>query len=848
MNFSHKGIQNRKHQLESAATHRLHKLQLIGIRLTLIGLIFVSLFAGSFLIGMYTSILSSTPDVNSIQIVPKGYTTTIVDSEGNPIQSLVGKDANREYVTLDKIPENLQNAFIAIEDERFRKHNGVDTQGVLRALTIGIKNKGDFTQGASTITQQLLKNQVFEGGEENTLFEKIKRKLQEQFLALQTEKKYSKNQILEYYLNTINLGQNTLGVQAASKRYFNKNVSDLTLSECAVLAGITQNPSAYNPISHPAKNSQKRTTVLTYMKNQGYISSKEYTDTLRDPVYDRIQKVNKQTFSSSSITSYFTDALIEQVIQDLKAKCGYTETQAYNALYSRGLTIYSTQDKSMQKTVDSMMNNKKYYPANSRYELTYQLIVTHKDGTQITYSFSDMKKWFKSRKKEVISGLYKKKSTARKQIKQFRAAMLTKDDTVQSETIDLVIEPQSSFVVIYQHTGAVKALVGGRGDKNASRTLNRATDSVRQPGSTFKILSTYLPALDTAGMTLATVQDDAPYYYPGTKRKVKNWYGNSYRGLTSLREAMAQSMNVVAVKTLKDVSPKTGYDYLLNLGFTTLVDNYTSQDGNTYTDISLPLALGGLTKGVTNLELTNGFATIANQGLYHPAFFYTKIVDHDGNVLLDNTTNTDTKQVMKESTAWLLTSAMEDVISKGTGSRLKFKKINMPQAGKTGTSTGNRDLWFVGYTPYLTAGIWGGYDSGQKQTSLTYQKDLWRDTMEKLNQNYTKVSFKKPDSITTAVICTKCGKLAINGICDKAVGGSCIKKEYFDKESVPKEKCDCHVRCKICKASGHLAGDGCPSSQIYTAVYLQKNESTQTADSSLSIPRYLVGSTCKIHN
>ena len=792
MNFSHKGIQNRKHQLESAATHRLHKLQLIGIRLTLIGLIFVGLFAGSFLIGMYTSILSSTPDVNSIQIVPKGYTTTIVDSEGNPIQSLVGKDANREYVTLDKIPENLQNAFIAIEDERFRKHNGVDTQGVLRALTIGIKNKGDFTQGASTITQQLLKNQVFEGGEENTLFEKIKRKLQEQFLALQTEKKYSKNQILEYYLNTINLGQNTLGVQAASKRYFNKNV--------------------------------------------------------RDPVYDRIQKVNKQTFSSSSITSYFTDALIEQVIQDLKAKCGYTETQAYNALYSRGLTIYSTQDKSMQKTVDSMMNNKKYYPANSRYELTYQLIVTHKDGTQITYSFSDMKKWFKSRRKKVISGLYKKKSTARKQIKQFRAAMLTKNDTVQSETIDLVIEPQSSFVVIDQHTGAVKALVGGRGDKNASRTLNRATDSVRQPGSTFKILSTYLPALDTAGMTLATVQDDALYYYPGTKRKVKNWYGNSYRGLTSLREAMAQSMNVIAVKTLNDVSPKIGYDYLLNLGFTTLVDNYTSQDGKTYMDISLPLALGGLTKGVTNLELTNGFATIANQGLYHPAFFYTKIVDHDGNVLLDNTMNTDTRQVMKESTAWLLTSAMEDVILKGTGSRLKFKKINMPQAGKTGTSTGNRDLWFVGYTPYLTAGIWGGYDSGQKQTSLTYQKDLWRDTMEKLNQNYTKVSFKKPDSITTAVICTKCGKLAINGICDKAVGGSCIKKEYFDKESVPKEKCDCHVRCKICKASGHLAGDGCPSSQIYTAVYLQKNESTQTADSSLSIPRYLVGSTCKIHN
>lgn len=848
MNFSHKDVQNRKHQLESAATHRLHKLQLMGIRLTLIGLIFATLFLGSFIIGMYASILSAAPDVNSIQIVPKGYTTTIVDSDGNPIQSLIGKDANREYVTLDKIPLNLQNAFIAIEDERFRNHNGVDTQGVLRALTIGLKNGGDFTQGASTITQQLLKNQVFAGGEETTLFKKIQRKLQEQFLALQIEKKYNKDQILEYYLNTINLGQNTLGVQAASKRYFNKNVSDLTLSECAVLAGITQNPSAYNPITHPAKNSQKRTTVLTYMKNQGYISGKEYTDTLRDNVYDRIQKTNQETVSTPSITSYFTDALIEQVIKDLKSKCGYTETQAYNALYSRGLTIYSTQDKNMQKIVDKTINNKKYYPADSRYQLSYQLTIKHKDKTETTYSFTDLQKWFQSKKKKVISGLYKNKTQAKKQIKQFKAGVVAKSDTIQSETIRLIIQPQVSFVLMDQHTGAVKALVGGRGTKSASRTLNRATDSMRQPGSTFKILSTYLPALDTAGMTLATVQDDAPYYYPGTKRKVKNWYKNSYRGLTSLREAIAESMNVVAVKTLNDVTPKTGYDYLLNLGFTTLVDNYTSTEGKTYTDISLPLALGGLTKGVTNLELTTGFATVANQGLYHPASFYTKIVDHDGKVLLDNTTNANTKQVMKESTAWLLTSAMEDVIAKGTGSRLKFKKINMPQAGKTGTSTNNRDLWFVGYTPYLTAGIWGGYDSGESQKSLTYQKDLWRDIMEKLNQNYSKVSFKKPDSITTAVICTKCGKLAISGICENAVGGSCAKKEYFDKETVPTEKCDCHVRCKICKASGHLAGDGCPASQIYTTVYLQKNESTPTADSSLIIPRYLAGSTCKIHN
>ncbi len=848
MNFSRKEVEKRTHQLKSSTIHRFHKIQLMGIRLILVGLLFLCIFVASVIIGSYHSIISSAPEMDSIQLVPQGYTTKIVDAQGNTIQTLVGKDANREYVTLDRIPVNLQNAFIAIEDERFRKHNGVDTKGILRAFSLGFRNGGNFTQGASTLTQQLLKNQVFHGGEEDTLFEKVRRKLQEQHLAIQIEKKYTKDQILEYYLNTINLGQNTLGVQAASKRYFHKDVSGLTLSECAVLAGITQNPSAYNPISHPTKNSNKRTTVLTYMKNQGYISSANYTEAMKDKVYDRIQKVNRENTPTSSITSYFTDALTEQVIQDLKTRCGYTETQAYNALYSRGLTIYSTQDNSMQTTVDRLINNPKYYPADSRYQLTYQLIIQHEDGTRLTYSFSDIKKWFQSNKKKKISSFYRKKSTAKAHIRQFRKAMLTKGDTIVAETVDLVIQPQVSFVLIDQQTGYVKALCGGRGEKTGSRTLNRATDSARQPGSTFKILSTYLPALDTSGMTLATVQDDAPFYYPGTKRRVKNWYGSSYRGLTSLRQAMAESMNVVAVKTLNQVTPKIGYDYLLNLGFTTLVDNYSNSNGKTYTDISLPLALGGLTKGVTNLELTTAFAAIANQGAYQPATFYTKIVDHDGNVLLDNTTNNESKQVMKASTSWLLTSAMKDVIQKGTGGRLKFRNLDMPQAGKTGTSTGNRDLWFVGYTPYLTAGIWGGYDNNKKQSSITYHKDLWRDIMEQLNHDYTKSPFAKPSTVTTAVICTKCGKLAIDGICENAVGGSCAKKEYFAQDSIPTENCDCHVRCKICKSSGHLAGDGCPATQIYTAVYLQKNESTQTADSSLIIPGYLAGSTCQIHN
>ena len=806
MNFSHKGIQNRKHQLESAATHRLHKLQLMGIRLTLIGLIFVGLFAGSFLIGMYTSILSSTPDVNSIQIVPKGYTTTIVDSEGNPIQSLVGKDANREYVTLDKIPENLQNAFIAIEDERFWVHDGIDLQGIFRATFSGLTNGGEFHQGASTLTQQLLKNQVFNGGEEVTFVQKLERKVQEQYLAIQLENRLSKEQILEYYLNTINLGQNTLGVQAAAKRYFDKDVSELTISESAVLAGITQNPAGYNPITHPKRNAKKRTTILTYMKEQGYITSDEYEKAMADKVYARIKAVNKETTATQTTTSYFTDALIDQVISDMKNELGYTETQAYNALYRGGLTIYTTQDASIQKVCDKVINNPSYYPAGSTYQLNYQLTVTDAKGVAHNYNAGTMKNWFAQKKKKKIPLYYTDKKKANPYIKIYKKAMSKGNGCkVEGEKTDFVIQPQVSFVVMDQKTGQVKAICGGRGKKTASRTLNRASTSLRQPGSTYKVLSTYLPALDTAGMTLATQQKDEPYYYPGTKRLVKNWY-HGYRGTVTIRKAIADSMNVIAVKTLEQVTPKVGYDYLLNLGFTSLVESYTDASGKIYSDISLPMALGGLTKGVSNLELTTAFASIANGGVYNKATFYTKIIDHDGNVLLDKTpvvtktqdkkgndvtvvTTSSSKQVMKDSTAFLLTSAMQDVVNSGTGTALKLRGINVPVAGKTGTSTGNKDLWFVGYTPYLTAGIWGGYDASEKQSNTTYHKAIWKAIMEKLSKKHKdeKAKFTMPSSVVAVRTCTVCGKpLAENHYNSRS------KKEYFAKGTVPEETCSVH--------------------------------------------------------
>lgn len=343
------------------------------------------------------------------------------------------------------------------------------------------------------------------------------------------------------------------------------------------------------------------------MKDQGYITSDEYEKAINDKVYARIKAVNKETTATHTTTSYFTDALIDQVISDMKNELGYTETQAYNALYRGGLTIYTTQDASIQKVCDNVINNPSYYPAGSTYQLSYQLTVTDAEGVAHNYNAGTMENWFAKKKKKKIPLYYTDKKKANQYIKVYKKAMSKGAGCqVEGEKIDFVIQPQVSFVVMDQTSGQVKAICGGRGEKTASRTLNRASTSLRQPGSTYKILSTYLPALDTSGMTLATQQKDEPYYYPGTKRLVRNWY-RGYRGTVTIRKAIADSMNVIAVKTLEQVTPKVAYDYLLNLGFTSLVESYTDASGKIYSDISLPMALGGLTKGVSNLELTTAF-------------------------------------------------------------------------------------------------------------------------------------------------------------------------------------------------------------------------------------------------
>lgn len=760
-------------------------------------------------VGVFMGIIATAPDIANVDVTPAGYSTTVYDCNGKQITKLVAENSNRVYATLDKIPEDLQHAFVAIEDERFYSHNGIDIQGIMRAGVTALTS-GDLSQGASTITQQLLKNNVFiTWTSESSTLDKFKRKFQEQYCAVQLEKVMDKDKILENYLNTINLGQGTLGVQAASMRYFGKPCSQLNISECATIACITQNPSRWNPISHPENNAIRRKEVLEKMRQQGYISEPEFNEAMADNVYERIQKVNSET-EVNTIYSYFVDELVEQVMTDLKEQLGYTDTQAYNTLYSGGLTIFTTQDPDIQKICDEEMENPENYPENVKWYLKYQVTYEDELGEVKNFSTQNFEKYFKEHENSKFNSIYDDQESAYEDIAEFKAAMEGPGYKFVSENISLTPQPQTSITIMDQHTGEIKALVGGRGTKEASLTLNRATDTKRQPGSCFKVLAAYAPALESGQYTLASTQLDEPYEY-ANGRPVKNWY-EGYKGICTYRYGIEQSLNIIAVKALTAITPRVGYDMLMNFGFTTLVDKRTEWDGSVSSDITQSLALGGLTDGVTNMELTAAYAAIANEGQYIKPRLYTKIIDHDGNTLLENTPKT--RQVLKATNAYCLTSAMEDVVTKGTGGKVKFN--NMSIAGKTGTTSSNVDVWFSGYTPYYTCAAWAGYDNnvhmGKSETNTA--KNVWRACMSRIHENLEYKDFSRPEGVVEATVCSNSG-MKPNVFCTPST-------DIMDKDSVPKDICTGHIYSEdyseaagytmgiMCGATGMKATDTCP--------------------------------------
>ena len=795
MNFGYRETIDKQKDLVSVQRKVVSK-SLVGVLKVFLYLLVLLIITVGFLgLGLLHGIIKSAPSVDDISITPSASATTVYDSNNKKISTLVTSGSNRIKISLDQVPDHLKWAFIDTEDSRFYEHNGIDVQGIGRAAFIALTTMNP-SEGASTLTQQVLKNNVFTNWtNESSFLASFKRKIQEQYLAVQLEKVTSKDKILETYLNTINLGSNTLGVEAASRRYFNKKVKKLTISESAVIASITQNPSYYDPILNPKHNAKRRKKILKNMKAAGHITKKEYKQALKDDVYSRIQKVNnKIEKNSNSINSYFVDEVINQVMDDLQSIKGYSYTQAYNAVYSGGLKIYSTQDSDIQKICDEETSNDANYPYSIYYSINWAWTVQNPDGTVDNYDESDISTYHRKVLGESNYQLiFSSKESAKAEVnaykkhlkqKYYKKGVKKKLGYIQAETLYYNPQPQVSFTVMDQNTGYVKAIVGGRGKKNVNLSLNRATDSTRQPGSTFKVLAAYAPAIDTMGYTLSTTIVDEPYRY-ANGRSVNNWY-SGYRGTVTVKKAIADSMNVCAVKTITAITPQLGYDYLCNFGITTLVDNRVEKDGSVTSDIHQPLALGGITDGVTNLEMTAAYATIANLGTYTQPAFYSQVIDENGRVLLDRTTPT-THTVLKESTAVLLTEAMESVVTSGTGTSCQLDD-DMPVAGKTGTTSSEYDLWFCGYTPYLTASIWTGYDENKSLSGdQAFHERMWSKIVSKIDKvkKYKKTNFKQGKNVKAYDICDSSGKVAIDGVCPET------HVEYYKKGSEP-AKCNYH--------------------------------------------------------
>ncbi len=904
--------------------------------------------------GMVLRLIATAPDIDTITVSPSESATYICDADGNYLRKLTLASSNRDIVSLAEIPDALQQAVIAIEDERFYSHSGIDPRGIARAFWTGITS-GSFSEGASTITQQLIKNSVFtEWTQEDSFRDRFKRKIQEQYLALQLEKRISKEEILEDYLNTINLGSGCYGVQAAARRYFGKDVSELTLSEAAVLAAIPQNPSGYNPIAYPEANRRRRETVLYYMKKQGYISAEEQNEALADDVYARIHDYN--SMYEESAYSYYEDALIDQVTDVLVQEKGYSPEQAYRAVYSGGLRIFSAQDPEIQKICDEEFQNPANFPEGTEFGIDYALSVADADGTAAHYGSEALRSYIRETQNETFNLLCTSQEEAQAYADAFREHILeegaagkdeendrkdgtdedgedngtentsqdgekstnkngesigeespVKDEekstnkngentgeegagkdgednsenntlTVLGERLTLSPQPQASLVLIDQKTGYVRALVGGRGEKTASLTLNRATETTRQPGSTFKILTAYAPALDADGQTLATTYENEPYQYEdGTP--VSNWDITDYSGTVTIREAITRSINVIAVKCLTKISPRLGFQYAQNFGISTLHEYYESENGSS-SDVIQPLALGGITQGVTNLELCGAYAAIANGGVYRAPKFFTKILDRQGNVLADNTQQSEVdddtglrasadnaglhvsaedsglyvsaddsglhvsgddsglhmstddsglhvsaddtslhvsakdtdlrasaediraraiedaasgaaQRVLSEDAAFLLTDVMRDVVADPSGTAYgAIHAAGQPVSGKTGTTSNYKDIWFVGYTPYYTCCVWGGYDNNQDlplfSTCHTYSKDLWSAVMDRIHDGLPTADFVKPDTVQAVTLCRNSHRPAVPGGCTDTY------EEYFAGGTVPQKECPLH--------------------------------------------------------
>ena len=636
--------------------------------------------------------------------------------------------ANRTWVKYEDIPKNLIHACIAIEDKRFEDHQGVDWVTTLKACVKMFLGRGEA--GGSTITQQLVKN--ITGRDEVT----VRRKLVEIFSALELEKKYTKKQIMELYLNVIALGENCEGVESASQVYFGKSVSELDLAECAALIGITNNPSIYDPYINADKNKERQVIILDQMLEQKYITQEQHDTAVAEELV--LHNASGEAPGDEDYYSYFEDQVINDVVRDLSEKTGYDQTIVRKMLMTGGYKIYSTLNPDVQAAVEEVYQNLDNIP-----------------------------------------------------------------NTASSQQL------QSGIVIIDNKTGDVVAVAGGVGEKQGSLILNRATQSYLSPGSTIKPVSVYAPALELGLITPATVMDDTPYSFTDARHWPKN-SDSIYRGLMNINEAVGLSINTIPVKLVAQMTPEYSFEFAKEkMGLSTLVSSYVNAAGDTFSDVDLaPLAMGGLTKGVTVKAMAQAYATFANEGVYREARTYTKVVDSDGKVVLDNTQQSHV--AMKDMTAWYITYMLENTVESGTGTAAQIE--NMTVAGKTGTTTSDFDRWFAGYTPYYTGVVWCGYDDPEEvvltDSSTNPAIVLWQKVMEQVHDGLPNKEFNKPTNVVECTVCRDSGLLMTDACREDPRGSRAVTVE-LSLYDVPTQNCDVHKEVEICGASGHVVNEYC---------------------------------------
>lgn len=740
-------------------------------------------------LGTVFGILQSTEMLNTSDVMPDSYTSVIYNDEGEAVDKLHGSE-NREYVKLSAITTNMQNAVVAIEDERFYDHNGIDLKGIMRAMVENIKTM-EFSQGASTITQQVIKNEVL------TNEKSLTRKIKEQYLAVSLEnaledqlgsKEDAKKYILELYLNTIALHHGLHGVEAASQYYFGKHASELTLAESAMIAGITKHPSKYAPDANEEESRKRQLTVLGKMLDLEMITQEQHDAAVAEDVFGHLVCKANAEEQGNAKHNWFVDAAVQQIKADLVEQKKMSEAQASNLIYNGGLQIHTTMDTYMQDTAEAAFKNDNNFPAgDGSLDVTYLISVLDTENPDESKNQSH----------------YERKATVYSQeeadafVEQVKEELLDETHTLVLDKLTVSRSLQAAMVIMDQENGHVKALVGGRGQKPGDSVFNRATQALRQQGSTMKPLAAYAPAIDTGLLMPGSIIIDEPVTYGGWSPK--NWDGK-YIGPTTARQGIWHSMNVLAVKTFTMVGAETAYDYLLDFGFTTIDER----------DKAATTALGGLTQGVSVLEETAAYASIANGGTYYEPIYYTVVYDHDGNVLLDNE-NQEIHRVLKETTAYMLTDMMRDVITRGTGGQAGISGMNV--SGKTGTTNDTIDLTFYGYTPYYTGGIWMGYDTQKEIKSAgNAHLKIWSSVMADIHRHegLANKNFSKPDGLTTVTYCSATG-LTPTELCSQDYYGKTTHSDLAAADfGGTGGTCDLHKTFDICKESGKIASPNCP--------------------------------------